>query len=100
MIPPKIREQLANDPFMKRCIYHNSDCSDRVEWEHALYYSGKKIQETFAIVPCCTYHHRGAGLNKEFNQAIALSRATDEDLAKYPRANFQQMKKYLIKKYE
>jgi hypothetical protein len=66
---------LAKDPFMKRCIYDNEECDGRVEFEHALIYAGKQVVEWWSIVPVCTYHHRGKGLIKEFNQAVAFGRA-------------------------
>lgn len=99
-IPKKMREEMADDPFMAVCIYNNNECSSRVEWEHAFTYARKQVNEKWAIVPCCTYHHRGAGLSKDYNRYRALLRATDEDLAKYSKSDFKQLKKYLIKKYE
>lgn len=99
-IPGPLRAELAEDPYYKICARVDFDCSGRITWEHAHYYAGKQIQERWAIIPLCVYHHLGPGLNKELNQAIALARASDEDLAKYPRGNWQQMKSYLFKKYE
>ena len=98
-IPLKMRKQIAEDSFMENCIYDNKDCAGRVEWEHAMTYKGQ-INEPWAIIPCCTYHHRGAGLDKDYNRYRALIRATDEDLEKFPRTDFKQLKKYLTKKYE
>lgn len=74
-IPIAVRHMLEIDPFMKRCIWDNEDCQGRVEWEHALIYAGKQVQVWWAIVPCCTFHHRGKGLDKGFNQAVAFARA-------------------------
>ncbi len=91
---------LATDPFMKQCARRNdTGCDGRVTWEHALYYAGKQVQAWFAIVPLCEYHHLGAGLNKEKNQAIALSRALPEDLSQYPKADWMQKRQYLMDKY-
>lgn len=96
-IPLKLRKEIANDKFMQKCIYKN--CQNHPEWEHAFIYAGRQINEKWAIVPVCTYHHRGKGLNKEFNQYIAISRATEEDFAKYPRFDWKRLKQYLINKY-
>jgi hypothetical protein len=96
-IPIKIRKELANDPFMQKCIYEN--CQGSPEWEHAFIYAGRQINESWAIVPVCSYHHRGAGLDKEYNQFHSILRATEEDFRKYPRFDWQRLKKYLIKKY-
>lgn len=91
---------MALDPFMKVCIkLHTGKCCGRIEWEHTFIYAGKQIQEAWAIAPACVYHHRGPGLDKEYNQWIAINRATDEDFAKYPRTDWQQIKRYLNKKY-
>lgn len=95
-IPPKLREQLSQDPFYRQCAYRTKriylasgfplwrNCKGRITWEHALLYAGKQVQETFAIIPLCWYHHLGDGLNKRINIQIALSRATPADLKRYP----------------
>ncbi len=97
-IPSKIRKQLADDHFMRKCIY--KDCPNQPEWEHAFIYSGKQVNETWAIVPVCTYHHRLQGLDKQYNQFIALERVSkakrfDELKLKYPRFNWEQTYNYL-----
>lgn len=103
MIPAALRERLAADPFMRRCVHGGRPtsvrCAGRVEWEHALIYSGRQVNEAWAIVPVCTYHHRGAGLDKNLNRHVALQRATAADLEKYPRESWPRMKEYLAKKY-
>lgn len=96
-IPQKLKNQIALDPYMKQCIYEG--CSDPPEWEHAFIYAGKQINETWAIVPACTYHHRGAGLDKSYNEYCALKRATKSELAEYPRVNWEQKLKHLSNKY-
>ncbi len=97
-IPIKLRKILEADPFMRQCIHEG--CENSPEYEHCFIYAGKQIQRAWAIVPCCTYHHRGQGLDKNFNKYCALIRATDEDLAEFPRADFPQQKIYLITKYD
>ncbi len=104
-IPPKLRKQLALDPFMSRCIYNHigkgNECRGRVEWEHAFLYAGKQINEAWAIVPCCTYHHRGDGLDKDFNRYMAIVRADIKDLQnRMPRNDWSQVLKFLTTKYE
>lgn len=85
MIPKKLREEMSNDPYYKVCARSNSECKSRITWEHALMYAGKQIQEKWAIIPLCEFHHLGNGLVKTFNQMIAFSRATKEELKKYPK---------------
>lgn len=90
---------------MEKCIH--PDCPNRPEWEHAIIYSGKQVNEVWSIVPCCKYHHRGKGLIKDYNVYHALKRLFEfsEDyikfqLKKYPKNNWLQRYKSLRKKYE
>lgn len=99
-IPQKIRYTLANDPFMRRCIHDNADCEARIEWEHALTFAGKQVQEVWAIIPCCTYHHRKNGLNKRFNRFIAVYCMPVEDQLTYAKAQFVLERNGLLKEYE
>ena len=88
---------MALDPFMKKCIH--PDCFAKPEWEHAWIYAGKQINEAWAIVPVCTYHHRGSGLDKDYNRYRSIIRATTMDFSKYPRTDWKQLKEFLTKKY-
>ena len=92
-IPLKLRKQLENDPYYKSCARKDRDCEGRITWEHVWIYAGKQINEKFAIIPLCMYHHLGNGLNKQRNQQISLSRATEEELQKYPRMKWQTWKR-------
>ena len=101
----KLRTEMSQDKFMARCIYcdigRGNECRGRVEWEHAFIYAGKQINEAWAIVPVCTYHHRGNGLDKEYNQYRAIIRADINDLLlRMPKRDWAQIKNYLQKKYE
>ena len=106
-IPRELRENIADDPFMLTCIHRKNSffttpncCKGRITWEHAFIYQGKQIQEAWAIVPACWYHHLGKGLNKEFNQYMAIMRADIDDLCRrMPKKDWRQIKKYLISKY-
>lgn len=89
-IPPKLRQEMANDPFYRTCsrnaLLHDHVCKPNpmtgqlIEWEHALYYQGRQINEKYAIIPLCWWAHSGPGLVKEINKWIALNRATDAEL--------------------
>ena len=70
------------------------------EWEHAMIYQGKQVNEKWAIVPVCVYHHRGEGLDKNYNIHCALQRATQKDLEKFNRTNWTRLKVFLSKKYD
>lgn len=107
-IPIKLRQKLSESQDMKVCIHNNSDCSGRVEWEHAWTYAGKQIQEEWAIIPCCTYHHRGKGLDKDFNRYKSLMKVKDiikqdpgiDVFLRYPKKNWLQEYNFLKEKYE
>lgn len=114
MIPKSIREELEEDPFMRRCIYtyigrghecYNTPGRVTPEFEHSLIYGGKQLQERFAIVPVCFYHHRGGGMDKAFHQFVALCiRLTQTEYIglkkKYPRHNWDQTIKFLNHTYK
>jgi hypothetical protein len=93
-IPPKLKAELAADPYYKICArWKEGGCEGRITWEHAFTYAGKQINERWAIIPLCWHHHLGPGLNKAKNQQIALARATPEDLAKYPKVDWEAERK-------
>jgi len=91
-IPLKLKKILVNDPYMKTCARSNEECEGRITWEHAFIYSGRQINEAWSIIPLCWYHHLGPGMNKRINEQIALSRATEEDLSKYPKRDWNIIK--------
>jgi len=94
-IPPALKEKIAADPYMKKCARRDGKCDGRITWEHCWIYGGKQINEPWAIIPLCVYHHLGPGLDKHENQRISLRRATREDLAKYPKKNWDYEARYL-----
>lgn len=99
-IPLKMRKVIALDQEMTHCFYtklgRGGECQGKVEWEHAFTYSGKRLNEPWAIIGVCTYHHRGPGLNKALNRFMALRRA---DLAEvelhYPKVDWKQLYSHL-----
>ncbi len=96
-IPLKLREEMSNDPYYKRCARANSECNGRITWEHAFTYAGRQVNEKWAIIPLCWYHHLGAGLVKIKNQIIAAARATLEDREKYDRLNWAFFDRRIVK---
>lgn len=86
---------MANDPFYHQCCLRSAFCSGRIEWHHVWTYAGKQINEVWAIVPACQKHHRLVGRYKNDFQRISLNRATKEDLDRYPRVDWKQLKKKL-----
>lgn len=107
MIPPKLLKELLADVYYRKCARASEGtCQGRITFEHTEIYKGKQIQERWAIVPLCSYHHavnqyQDCGdLKKELNQAIALNRATDDELEKYSKViDYKRRRDYLKKKY-
>lgn len=96
-----MRAEMSEDPFYQRCMRRcEGTCSGRITWEHAYIYAGSQIQEIWAIIPLCEHHHLYEGLDKELNQYLALTRASETDLMKYPRVDWGQKKQFLFKKYK
>ncbi len=89
-IPPKLREEMANDPIYQLCLrkelLDDHVCEPDpltgklIEWEHVINFGGPQLQRKWAIIPICWLVHRGGKLNKEINRWIALNRATPEEL--------------------
>ncbi len=98
-IPVTLRYEMAADPFYQKCCVANSSCIGRPEWHHVWIYAGKQINEKWAIVPACRYHHKYAeqpDLKRRF-QRISLDRATKQDLLSYPKKDWKQIMKSLKK---
>lgn len=96
-ISPRFRKRIDADPYFKDCSRKDGDCEGRITIEHVFIYASKQIDEYWNFIPLCWFHHLGEGLDKEENQRIALARATDEELAAYPRKDWTQLKRYLTK---
>jgi len=103
-IPPKIRRQIDEDSFYKICIHIGKDghvCEGRLTMEHAWLYAGEQIQEIWAIVPCCWAKNVDVSSDdKRWNQYVALLRATDDDLKKFPKKDWVQELKFLTDEFK
>lgn len=93
-IPLKLREQIASDPFMKKCCL----CKEsKAEWHHAIIYARKQLNEKWAIVPACEKCHK---TRIEELLRVALNRATLQELIRISKAeDYIRKKKYLNEKY-
>lgn len=98
-ISKRVHREIDASRFHKKCARAGQGCSGRLTMEHAFIYGGRQIDEAWAIIPLCWHHHLGPGLEKGINQLIALRRATDDDLKKYPRTDWKQLRAYLEKRY-
>lgn len=94
-IPKPLLALMLADPYYKRCARRSGQCEGRITLEHAFIYAGKQVNEVWAIIPLCVRHHLGELLDKRENERIALDRASTEDLAKYPRRDWAQLRRSL-----
>jgi hypothetical protein len=85
---------------------HEGDCRGNLTWEHAIIHAGRQLDEAWAIVILCEYHHAvnnfqdGGNLNKELNVLFALNQATDEELRKVSKAvDYIKLRDRLNQKY-
>jgi len=100
-IPKKLREEMESDPYYHKCLRHKeNECNGRITFEHCWIYGGRQIQEKWAIIPLCIYHHLGQGLNKKLNHWFSINRMTEDDMLKYPRFNWKREKIILNKLYK
>jgi len=98
-IQKKMKEQIAKDHFMLKCVWTGE--TTNITWEHCWIYAGKQINETWAIVPLAKRFNTShpPQIVKEYCRWISLMRATKKDLAKYPKKDWDQEKKYLDNKF-
>lgn len=84
---------------MKLCAVRGGrfgGCEGRIEFDHSWIYAAKQINEVWAIIGLCQYHHYAKDGNKELKNAVlrvSLKLATAEDLAKYPRKDWAQLRR-------
>ncbi len=103
MIPVKLRKELSEDKFYKKCCI-TGRTDGKIDFHHNLIFAGKQVQEKFAILPVHeSIHKYHNGLTTEVKEKlnwIMLSRATNKELLKYSKAvNYLEMKKRLDKKF-
>lgn len=105
----RVRKEVNTNRFYKTCVitgWTDEDCKKSglkvyISIEHALEYAGKQMDEPWAVV----------GLRSDLNTSympldikekcriVCLIRSTPEDLRKYPKKDWNQIKKYLFNKY-
>jgi len=86
-----MREQLADDPFMHRCIINDALCEGRIEWNHSFTYGGRRQNELWAILPMCHRHHGEEAkwrplIEQVMRKRIKHFNATNDFAAKYPQS--------------
>lgn len=85
-IPPKLREEMARDPYYKRCCVTGD--TEKVQWHHNLIFAGKQVQEKWCILPLAYHIHKIADdkVIRERLDWIMLNRATEKDIMRYSKA--------------
>jgi len=104
-ISSKVKQKVLERPQI--CARNAENCCQgALTWEHAIVHAGRQLDEAWAIVLLCEYHHAvnqfldGGDLNKELNVSIALNQATDEELKKVSKAiDYIALRNRLNKKY-
>jgi hypothetical protein len=98
-IPTKLREEMSNDPFYKRCCI-TGQTTGKIDWHHNLQFASKRVNEKFCILPLAKEIHDKISYYKELCDWIMWSRASNQDITRYSKAvNYQQVKERLIAKY-
>lgn len=87
---------------MQKCCYCGSTVN--IEWNHALIYSGKQIDEWYAIVPLCASCHRGefGTIRKEIKDYcswLAITRGLPDLIKDYPRRDWLFEKNFYTKQF-
>ena len=87
-IPLEMREALAEERFMKKCCLYEVgyECEGRVEWHHNLIFAGRQVNEKWAILPLCHWHHNRINQYKKKCDWVMLNRVTDEELKPFCKA--------------
>lgn len=95
-ISPKLKKEILADPYYSVCALSRRsgerNCQGRVTWEHAIIHAGKQLNEKWAIVPLCEFHHAvdsyqdGGDFKKERGVWIALNRANEDELRRVSKA--------------
>lgn len=103
-ISQHVLDALAQEPDI--CLRKDEgDCAGKITYEHALIYASRQVDEPFAILKICEYHHgvnkyQDCGkLNKEKHEWLALNRATEADFQKYYKSDWRQRLSFLNSKY-
>lgn len=104
-IPEELREEMANDPFYKKCCLedYTFGCVGKIEWHHNLIYAGRQVNEKFCILPVCKYHHdheKDTEIGERLDY-IMLHRATEDDLRRFSKCiDYVALKERLCTKYQ
>lgn len=101
-IPTKLRQEIALDPFYKKCCLAKfGECEGRIEYHHAFIFAGRQVNEKFAIFPLCHQHHELV-YKKDFRNRLMwmmINRMTESDMKKYYRPDWNTKRNWLNRIY-
>lgn len=84
-VPQHLKEKWSTEKPIC-CQTDEGNCQGRLTKDHTIIFAGKQLQEDWAIVDACEYHHAVnkymdcGDLNREKHVYRALQRATDDEL--------------------
>lgn len=104
-ISKKVLEKIKSSKKIDTCVWCGS--KNNIELHHAFIYSGKQIDEDFAIHPLCSNCHRGYNGTirkeiKDYCELLSLGTGIKILTQKYTKVDWNSKKKYLenlIKKF-
>ena len=86
-IPPKLRQELSDDPFYSKCCISGiSKNAVKIDWHHNLIFGGKQVNEKFCILPLADFVHRNIVKHKEKCNWIMWNRASDQEIERFSKA--------------
>ena len=103
--PKHLKEKWATEK--PKCIRASEgNCQGRLTKDHTIIFAGKQVQEDWAIVDVCAFHHgvdqfQDCGdLDREKHTYYALCKATEDDLSRFSKVvDYIALKERLTKKY-
>lgn len=109
-VPEKLKNEWKEKEVLgikRMCMRADEgNCQGRLTKEHAITFAGRQVQEEWAILDICEFHHdvgafQGTGdLNKEKHVCIALNRATEDRLVALSKAEDKiRIRNWLNNKY-
>lgn len=103
-IPPKLRNEMANDPYYKQCCisWDGHVCEGRIEFHHNLIYAGKQVNAKSCILPICQSAHRKADLveTREKLDLVMITRMSLQERVFYSKSrDLNHRYNYLSAKY-
>jgi hypothetical protein len=86
-IPPKLREEMASDPYYSKCCI-TGNRNEKIDFHHNLIFAGRQVNEKWCILPLSKSMHdiEKRPDIKERLDWIMLNRASDDKLRRYSKA--------------